>query len=400
MRLPVVPDISTKDGSANKNARLYNALKETKPSGETLAVIRPGLTTAATSTGNAGGLVCFDGTLISVYGTTLGFGMASSGGDIASDSWGFVSSSYLEYLNSKWYLPQTDFTQTEATYVTYVPGIGVTTTEAIVTATTHVSIEGLAVGNGKVIVALNVDNNIKIYDITGTSELLVTIATFKFCGIRYLNGLFIAVSAKNGETSGGTYIHTSADGVTWDQYYYADADLYDVSWDGSKYVLIGYGYPLATYGTCTAHTTDFSTFSLYQINGTSMGDQILHQICYAGGQFYATDINSEGTVSVGEYTSSDGITWSFGGTYVERYKYDQQLSAWIRKRITTTFDIYESGWTEYTALNPSYDISFKDADEWVASAGFGVWYITPAEATIPALATIAQGPYDFAQSPL
>lgn len=74
MRLPVTPQISTKDGVSAKNARLTNVLKETRKTGE-LAVVRPGLETVATTTGNGGGLVCFNGELVSVYGATLGFGV-------------------------------------------------------------------------------------------------------------------------------------------------------------------------------------------------------------------------------------------------------------------------------------------------------------------------------------
>lgn len=80
MRIPVTPQISNKDGLSNKNSRLTNVLKEVRKTGE-LAVVRPGLETAATSTGNAGGLVCFNGELISVYGTTLGFGISEGGVD-------------------------------------------------------------------------------------------------------------------------------------------------------------------------------------------------------------------------------------------------------------------------------------------------------------------------------
>ncbi len=74
MRLPVVPQISTKDGTSNKNARLTNCLKESKQGGEK-AVVRPGLEDAATSVGNGNGLVVFNNELVSVYGATLGIGV-------------------------------------------------------------------------------------------------------------------------------------------------------------------------------------------------------------------------------------------------------------------------------------------------------------------------------------
>ena len=77
MRLPVAPQLSTKDGVSNKNARLINTLKETAAQGE-FATVRPGLVTAATSTGNGNGIVCFNGELVSVYGATLGTGVGES----------------------------------------------------------------------------------------------------------------------------------------------------------------------------------------------------------------------------------------------------------------------------------------------------------------------------------
>lgn len=72
MRLPVIGNISTKDGATNKNARLTNMLAEQKKNGTTLATVRPGLNKAAETTGNGNGAVCFGGTLVNVFGATLG----------------------------------------------------------------------------------------------------------------------------------------------------------------------------------------------------------------------------------------------------------------------------------------------------------------------------------------
>ncbi len=71
MRLPVVPDVSTKDGVSNKNARLINALKESNSRGDK-AVVRPGLSLDVQASGIGNGLVSFNNTLVSVYGATLG----------------------------------------------------------------------------------------------------------------------------------------------------------------------------------------------------------------------------------------------------------------------------------------------------------------------------------------
>lgn len=71
MRLPIVPQLSTKDGVSNKNARMTNALKETDASSELVAV-RPGMALALRTAGNGKGLVAFNGRLLSVYGSTIG----------------------------------------------------------------------------------------------------------------------------------------------------------------------------------------------------------------------------------------------------------------------------------------------------------------------------------------
>jgi len=89
MRLPVVPQLSTKDGVSNKNARMTNMLKETRATGE-LAVVRPGLVTQAVSTGNGNGLVNFNGDLVSIFGATLGEVVVEPSGVLVASLGGFL----------------------------------------------------------------------------------------------------------------------------------------------------------------------------------------------------------------------------------------------------------------------------------------------------------------------
>jgi len=70
MRLPIVPQISTKDGVSAKNARLTNCLKESKKGGDK-AVVRPGLVLDDTYTGLGNGLIPFDGRLLVIYDDTV-----------------------------------------------------------------------------------------------------------------------------------------------------------------------------------------------------------------------------------------------------------------------------------------------------------------------------------------
>lgn len=73
MRLPLIADLDSRDGSSNKDARLTNILAEADESAQ-YAAIRPGLSTAVTSSGNGNGLARFSGVVVSVFGTTLGVG--------------------------------------------------------------------------------------------------------------------------------------------------------------------------------------------------------------------------------------------------------------------------------------------------------------------------------------
>lgn len=92
MRLPVVVELDSRDGVSNKDARLTNTLKESDE-GVTLAVLRPGVSAIATATGNGSGVIAFDGTLISVFGTVLGYGEGPTTiGTVAAGTYDFVAS--------------------------------------------------------------------------------------------------------------------------------------------------------------------------------------------------------------------------------------------------------------------------------------------------------------------
>lgn len=66
MRLPVTPDIVTRNGVSNKNARLTNALKE-----KNFAVVRPGLVVAGNYPGIGNGLIPFGGYMFIVGNDTI-----------------------------------------------------------------------------------------------------------------------------------------------------------------------------------------------------------------------------------------------------------------------------------------------------------------------------------------
>jgi len=72
MRIPLVTEVDTRDGSSNKDERLTNMLAE--KDSELMACVRPGLNTLLASSGNGNGLMCFNGQITHVFGTALKFG--------------------------------------------------------------------------------------------------------------------------------------------------------------------------------------------------------------------------------------------------------------------------------------------------------------------------------------
>jgi hypothetical protein len=66
MRLPVTPQISTKNGAANQNGRMTNMLRE-----KAKAVIRPGLSAVLDYAGLGAGLIPFNGRLIALFDDTI-----------------------------------------------------------------------------------------------------------------------------------------------------------------------------------------------------------------------------------------------------------------------------------------------------------------------------------------
>jgi probable HAF family extracellular repeat protein len=72
MRLPLIAPLESRDGSSNKDSRMTNALAESEEGGS-VAVVRPGLTRVAQSTGNGNGLVAFNDQLIAITGSSIGW---------------------------------------------------------------------------------------------------------------------------------------------------------------------------------------------------------------------------------------------------------------------------------------------------------------------------------------
>ena len=134
MRLPIVPQLSTKDGAANKNARMTNALRE-----KNKAVVRPGLSLVLDYAGVGNGLVPWNDRLIALFDDTVydmdgwGSGATDGTGGKALALAGVVgtpvtldylawNSGYTYSLNAKVTYGGTTYTSTTSGNVGVTPG--------------------------------------------------------------------------------------------------------------------------------------------------------------------------------------------------------------------------------------------------------------------------------------
>lgn len=92
MRLPLAGEIDSRDGSSNKDERLTNMLGEDN-NGQQMATVRPGLAAIVTASGAGGSLTTFNGSLVSVFGTTVGIGEGpTSVGTVVAGQFDFCAS--------------------------------------------------------------------------------------------------------------------------------------------------------------------------------------------------------------------------------------------------------------------------------------------------------------------
>lgn len=121
MRLPLVTDISSRDGSSTKNARMKNVLQHKKPTGQIMAVVRPGLTVAGTASGDGMGVYCWQregsNSLIGIYDDVV---YVYSGG-----AWVWVWGSTTTYTyGSSVYYEGTVYYSYSDTNLGNTPGVG------------------------------------------------------------------------------------------------------------------------------------------------------------------------------------------------------------------------------------------------------------------------------------
>jgi hypothetical protein len=258
MRLPVVGNISTKDGASNKNARMTNVLAEEKQ-GKTVAAVRPGLGAYATTVGNGNGITCFGGTLISVYGANIGV----PGGDVIeptealSTITGYYIFSGVELSNGLFVLCDGTASGTGEVGNVFTTTDFSTYTKKLADYQFYL---GRMITNGSVAVCsyaddLDAENYGVITVNTSGTTAFTDIGTFTLDPRCYGNGVFVALT-------NNLKLATSSNGTIWSEgtYSFSYVDLFnDVVWNGTKYCAL---YSIAADTYLYARTSsDLETWS-------------------------------------------------------------------------------------------------------------------------------------------
>ncbi len=404
MRLPITPQISTKDGLSNKNARLTNCLKEVKKSGEEKAVIRPGLVLDAQASGVGGGLVVFNNQLVSVYGTTLGFGVDPPT-EITS---AFYNASGIQILSmvklGSNYLCQSESQIYSTTdFVSFTPLLSDLYYLGALETNGTIAVCGMENDDTGDSGFLNISNSLVVTEVIETYAPSFTV----WSGTKFF------------ATKSATQTVTSADGVTW-----ADGTA-TTSFTGQRiaygngiFLRVGVNAGLVYAQTSTDGALWSSAVQITGITATYGQYATTMNLIYAGDRFV---FSGRDWVT----TSTDGVTWASEYPYPENFDvvglaYNSTLDAVITLGSYATYGIpqtkmistdngltwIDTGEAVYNGIqyNGAYSsgatiIAFGSTV--VSGAASNIEVISDGTAaTIPALATIAAGPYDFAQSPI
>jgi len=346
MRLPVVPQISTKDGVSNKNARLTNCLKESKKGGDK-AVVRPGLVLDAQASGVGNGLVVFNNELVSVYGTTLGFGVGEE-----LSSWAKINSQTMlgrgsVANNGTTFLQSTQSTTDGATWTT---GLGGTIDDVSIIAIGS-DFYGLISGGGQ------------LQKSSDNGATWTYVADFPGAG-------------------GGGQIIWYAGNATMRLYWY-DIDTFEM-WRSSD---LGGSwterFPSSPPSSSQCVSIQVGT-TLYLFDGVNgIYETSTNFQDFSSGALYSTQ------VSIGYYLSGYFYAYNFSDGNVVKISTSDMSNATILGYVPLASD---PGSYFYRGGQP-----FKIGPD---SYIFGLDGVFKSSAGIPALATIATGLYDFAQSPL
>lgn len=381
MRLPVVPQIGTKDGTSNKNARLTNCLMESTKRGDK-AVVRPGLELRATAEeGYGGGLTVFDGEMVSVYGTTVGILTMSGSG--AYGDWTIVPLAYYEqaaYAASVFMVTDGD------TFYTSPDGLTWTTKNAPGSPGTYV-----IVGGGSSFCATRwQDGSIYVSEDAGSSWSLAQTLTGDAPFVVhpfFVNGYFFL----NVEDAfGDLALWRSSSGSSWTK----TTNYPPYTYQASMFAGDGAGTLVAVRGDewSAVSTDDGDTWAL----STGVGAYAANWIAYGNGIFLVPG-------SLDSAVSSDGVSFfATGAGPADVYGITFDGDNFVVTRFPGgDYAISPDGynWTEYLdgsgavyALSPFSANGTTIANDYPT----GLLVLNVITSSIASLGTVAQGSYDFA----
>lgn len=400
MRLPVVHQISTKDGTSNKNSRLTNCLRETTKTADK-AVIRPGLALSASASGVGRGVVRFNNQLVSVYGTTLGAGIVETGASgVLSEITGTIDADQLTECarsigGTEWLFGGINNTTEEGELYVYDSSDDSTT--LLSTGMPLCDITGIAYNGANVVVTSRAET------FAGSPGLFVAdAATLTFSevtgmtyldpfAVKYASGKFVVISTGLAQSG---IAWSSNSGSTWAEATIPSGKGRDLLFDGTAWwFFCGDG----SSNISAYRTTDFAAFALQSLSGLPASTAV---VCcaYKSGTYYliANDL----------YTSADGLNWTATGTGLSAVVDGSDGNVYGAKASTDTLYLIE-GADVSSITATAFTGSYRKMD----SNGSGSIVVSPAysnrvirvdvtagSASIPALATITGDNYDFAQS--
>lgn len=425
MRLSVLPNISTKDGTSNKNARLTNMLKVSGP--KDIAEIRPGLVDSATTTGAAGGLVSFNDELISVYGTTLGKGIEpESPDDNTANQYTDVATTMLFYncllyVNSEFLAFAYDDDE-GLNFLVYGDGSSFSLPDYSAGDNTGANEIYGAATDGSVVCLVGGGFGILYSSTSAPSSYAFTIATYSspltdtnLYRCDYVNDRFVALAKEAATDHFAIFWSTNAESSTWSASAKTAGVLYGVCHDGTTYRFYGSTQDAAGGTPIGYTTTDFVTFSSAAVSFPS-GVEKVYRSAYISGTYFCYAYNGAAIVL---YSSTDGLTFSavtesnvttFNAPNSMLHVADGYLYA-IADPVPTDASgshVFRTAdgatWTDYASLATATASSVAIGASTGVAIDYGndIWWQLANTGTggntIPALSTIASGNYDFAQS--
>lgn len=403
MRLPVVAQISTKDGTGNRNARLTNCLKESKKTGDK-AVVRPGLVLDAQASGVGHGLVVFDNHLVSVYGTTLGFDPITTDLSATIATYTPIASRAFNSIgyNGTIYVAVGYSTSSELARA-YTSSDGQSWTSRTIPSGYY---------RGESIVWNGTTWLFTVEDSDNTGEIFSMLSTNGTSWAAYnISGAPSDITDTSNAYGGGYFfsntdngLYRSADGQTW-AYMGGAVGTLDMAYGNGYLVSVGDSATTPAYyssdlGVTLTGYMPLSSQTITRISG----------VCFDGSRFVAISADSTGSGAsilagtTGANLEEISVITSFQHSAGTINNIDWNGSCYVATSINGAYAVSDDAitWTEYSSANAFRLALCAGASgfNFFLSGTPGLITATASMTSIPALATITGDYYDFAQSPI